>query len=1001
MSDIFSNVLNSASNAVHDLGKSTIGKMAETAVAAYFMGPAGLDLGAEGGALEGISTAGLGGLAGGAVTLLNGGNIGQAVTNGMLAYGVGSLMGSPTTSSSTPSMVEPDTNTIPGSGASTPSNPYMSPTPTAPAPVINPEATPNYGPDPYGPPPSYTGQGFPAAQTPVQAATPTAVSQAITPVDPAVAAAQRLGTPGSGGALDIGFGPGNMSPQGTTGGGVWNTIKNAYTNASPYQVAGAGALGLMALKSAAKPNSVSPAKIPTQYINRYNYNPYSQQMTLAARIPACQFSAATGGIVALNQGGPAYQGYAHGGIARRFDAGGSTDPNINATYTPQQISDYIAQNNLSGDALTAAENQFGVTQQQVNYANALNSPLAASDPFAATVASADTANNIPVSVGVQNEAATGSPYTSYTGQQMGNYIQQTGLNTSDPAALAAAEAATHADPAAVQAYLASINNPYSAQSLANPAAANVSSFDAQLGTKGATTDINNAVYAAQLAAGVPGGTSNSTVANTQIAKEMDTWGVDPAAMGAAVGMTTAQIQALYNQVNPNGRYSTVQQNNGGGTTINPNGTVTESPVEPGIPAGGWTGMANLKNEYTARGGSLGYTNAAPTSMDQFNQEFNTMTGGSAAAYNFLMGNTTQPKTPYTPTGQVAIPYATAVMGSKAYIKDPNTGNYVLGQVGAKDSKGNPIIGSNGVPVNATYDPATGYYIDATGNMYTNQGVNISSGSSGSSGSSTANTSNSSKVGTSINVNGGKAVYDPISSLYVLNGQYYNADGSPNSYVANANAKAGGLMALAHGGRIRGYAGDAGSLVNNASEAYENSNLNEAGAYQNDPLEAFYKTVPSSVMRTPTGAGLAAALYSPALNVGDQQQMDAIRQQMHSPTSQYVNGRMRHTMGMAAGGMSVGHLGGYSDGGRLLRGPGDGVSDSIPATIGSNNPEPARLADGEFVVPARIVSELGNGSTEAGARQLYKMMDRIQAARSRTVGKDRVATDTNAAKYLPV
>ena len=75
------------------------------------------------------------------------------------------------------------------------------------------------------------------------------------------------------------------------------------------------------------------------------------------------------------------------------------------------------------------------------------------------------------------------------------------------------------------------------------------------------------------------------------------------------------------------------------------------------------------------------------------------------------------------------------------------------------------------------------------------------------------------------------------------------------------------------------------------------------------------------------------------------------------------------MGLAAGGMSVGHLGGYSDGGRLLRGPGDGVSDSIPATIGSTNPEPARLADGEFVVPARIVSELGNGSTEAGARQL--------------------------------
>jgi len=70
--------------------------------------------------------------------------------------------------------------------------------------------------------------------------------------------------------------------------------------------------------------------------------------------------------------------------------------------------------------------------------------------------------------------------------------------------------------------------------------------------------------------------------------------------------------------------------------------------------------------------------------------------------------------------------------------------------------------------------------------------------------------------------------------------------------------------------------------------------------------------------------------------------------------------------MASGGLSDAryNLGGYSDGGRLLRGPGDGVSDSIPAVIGKK--QPARLADGEFVIPARIVSELGNGSTEAGA-----------------------------------
>jgi hypothetical protein len=109
-------------------------------------------------------------------------------------------------------------------------------------------------------------------------------------------------------------------------------------------------------------------------------------------------------------------------------------------------------------------------------------------------------------------------------------------------------------------------------------------------------------------------------------------------------------------------------------------------------------------------------------------------------------------------------------------------------------------------------------------------------------------------------------------------------------------------------------------------------------------------------------------------------------------------------GMASGGISnfagggLGDLGGYSDGGRLLRGPGDGVSDSIPASIGGKRP--ARLADGEFVVPARIVSELGNGSTEAGARKLYAMLDRIQAGRKKTVGKGKVAANSRASKHLP-
>jgi len=101
---------------------------------------------------------------------------------------------------------------------------------------------------------------------------------------------------------------------------------------------------------------------------------------------------------------------------------------------------------------------------------------------------------------------------------------------------------------------------------------------------------------------------------------------------------------------------------------------------------------------------------------------------------------------------------------------------------------------------------------------------------------------------------------------------------------------------------------------------------------------------------------------------------------------------------AANGGIMHGLGGYSDGGRLLKGPGDGVSDSIPAVIGRK--QPARLADGEFVIPARIVSELGNGSTEAGARKLYAMMERVQKQRGKTVGKGKVAVNSKASKHLP-
>ena len=106
---------------------------------------------------------------------------------------------------------------------------------------------------------------------------------------------------------------------------------------------------------------------------------------------------------------------------------------------------------------------------------------------------------------------------------------------------------------------------------------------------------------------------------------------------------------------------------------------------------------------------------------------------------------------------------------------------------------------------------------------------------------------------------------------------------------------------------------------------------------------------------------------------------------------------QQTQNAASGGIMGYSLGGYAHGGnpRLLRGPGDGMSDDIPATIGQR--QPARLADGEFVVPADVVSHLGNGSTEAGAKKLHGMMDKIRMAKT---GKKKQAPQLKTDKFIP-
>ena len=88
---------------------------------------------------------------------------------------------------------------------------------------------------------------------------------------------------------------------------------------------------------------------------------------------------------------------------------------------------------------------------------------------------------------------------------------------------------------------------------------------------------------------------------------------------------------------------------------------------------------------------------------------------------------------------------------------------------------------------------------------------------------------------------------------------------------------------------------------------------------------------------------------------------------------------------------------YAAGGKLLSGDGDGMSDSIPAVIKGERPQRAALADGEFVIPADVVSHLGNGSTKAGGKRLYEMMANIRKART---GNPKQGKQINPMKFIP-
>ena len=529
------------------------------------------------------------------------------------------------------------------------------------------------------------------------------------------------------------------------------------------------------------------------------------------------------------------------------------------------------------------------------------------------------------------------------------------------------------------------------QSIANPSATDITNFN-----NGSAADKNKAIQNAVTAAtDLYGG--NTTQAQAAIAALMDKWGVKPADVGTAIGVKPDVIQGLYNAVDPGGIYALK-------AAIN-NATTPATPVISPASTGG--GGASTKSTATAPA-LTNPTTLTPTTLSAPTAPVTTplTTPTSTFSPTTVMANTlTQPANNYTPgyisnstTNPTSAP---SVGGSHAFIDANGYVSQRANQVGqplnaqgflgnwtslqqmkdAYTKAGGSLGATNPAAPATTTDAATQHILDilsgktpASKVPYTPTGEIFKP----------YYTSVMGMAENPVYTISQPTIFDPTSKKYVTN---------PN-YDPNFNATADYI-----GAYDPGYTGKA--VPGLSQKTLDYLNQNGVSSY---------------------GTSTTAAASLPSTNASGQL---VVKGQTY-PTGSYIagnghlmvpdggqdgNGQPTYTdlgvqaaggglMGLAAGGMSVGHLGGYSDGGRLLRGPGDGVSDSIPATIGSTNPEPARLADGEFVVPARIVSELGNGSTEAGARQLYKMMDRIQNTRRKTVGKDAVATNTNAHQYLP-
>jgi len=211
------------------------------------------------------------------------------------------------------------------------------------------------------------------------------------------------------------------------------------------------------------------------------------------------------------------------------------------------------------------------------------------------------------------------------------------------------------------------------------------------------------------------------------------------------------------------------------------------------------------------------------------------------------------------------------------------------------------------------------------------------------------------------------------------------------YDQSINQYTGEPMRMLAGGKV---SKDAAEMYSDSPGSGPYSDATGAGPYSDAPdegpyanndenkgLQAQFKKMSPNALKRYKEAGLKANQRAAAMK---EEFARAAAPDDFAPTVQSAQGGL---LGMGT----------YAAGGRLLQGPGDGMSDSIPAVIGGKKPQRAALAQGEFVIPADVVSHLGNGSTDAGSKRLYAMMDKVRHART---GNKKQGRQINPDKFMP-